>query len=561
MGNIMQDKVLHGDWSARVKNLYVVGPGSLKEEGSYDLLLDVAPCDAPEWLLAWCISQKTTKVSTVAPVAITERTLVPHGQIHGWMLSQAGSLRARGLGAGSIEVALLELVHKNCEPPIDESKVRTMAQSICNFPEGTPTQAIAMDDVVAPAPARDIPELDTSESGARPMFPLWAIKGTSIYDGLVAPTLENSSKHAEFIFVPAMQMMLNYLSHKVELGLSPANLNLFVGLISPYGQFFKSSSCTLAMDYFKFIGVLSSATKRIKSADDRVLVAQAGSPEGFGLMMQKMDSTHAILFNDELGKFVSKAGIESSSFSSDLLVWYGSGEFGNSTVQLTKRFLFEAGTYTFGWLWATTDRGFNRHWPKLAGISSGLQDRMFFVISPEKAKPTAPYSNPDLMNAALTKQLIDRAIMKKTFEFEDPEDYARRVSGLDPRSMDMVKILSLYFCIDMGADIIDSDHIERAMALVTYRNQAAAFLAPIESESKEGRLQQEILRELRQNKGKLSYRELCRSLNFGHVGMFEWSRAYKGLITERLTVEFNEQRTVGKRQTRMVGLRKWDDDD
>src|SRR6266576_5134093 len=62
-----------------------------------------------------------------------ERGLIPHGQIHPWMLKQAGKLRGMGLGQDAIETALLELVHANCEPPIDEDRVAQMAKSICNY--------------------------------------------------------------------------------------------------------------------------------------------------------------------------------------------------------------------------------------------------------------------------------------------------------------------------------------------------------------------------------------------------------------------------------------------
>jgi len=309
------------------------------------------------------------------------------------------------------------------------------------------------------------------------------------------------------------------------------------------------------MDYFKFMGVLFSASRDMKNADAKIAIAQAGSPEGFGLQMQKMNARHAILFNDELGKFVSKAGIESSAFSSDLLSWYGAAEFGNNTIQTKNAFHFEAGSYTFGWLWATTDRGFNRHWPKLAGISSGLEDRMFFVVSPEKPKPATPYSDPVLIGAAKTRKLIDKAIAQGKYEFDSPETFAKMVHGLDPRSMDLVQKLALYFAVDMDSPVIDDEHIERAVALVQYRNQAAKFLAPIEADNHQGRLQKEIIRELQQHRGKLKYRELCRNLDYTRYGLDVWQRAYKTMIAEGIIAEFVERQPSGQ-TAKVVGLLK-----
>src|SRR4029077_6465765 len=146
------------------------------------------------------------------------------------------------------------------------------------------------------------------EGCTRPVFPYWAIMGTSIWDGLIAPALKTSSKHAEFIAMPAIQIMLNSLSGNVRVGLNTTNLNIFVGLISPYGEFFKSSSCALAMDYFRFMGSLFSANREVKTAEGRIAVIQAGSPEGFGLQARNLNAKRAILFNDELSKVVTRVG-------------------------------------------------------------------------------------------------------------------------------------------------------------------------------------------------------------------------------------------------------------
>jgi len=102
------------------------------------------------------------------------------------------------------------------------------------------------------------------------------------------------------------------------------------------------------------------------------------------------------------------------------------------------------------------------------------------------------------------------------------------------------------------------------LALVQYRNQAAAFLEPIEADNQQGRLQKEIIRELRQNRGKMSYRQLCRNLDFERYGLDVWNRAYRTMLPygndEGVIFEWREQTTPGKRATRMVGLIKFDDE-
>ena len=546
--------------------------GEVKSAGGYVLSAYSLHPDGPEYSVAHRAALaplpaglldrlKSTKPQTHTEVQRNDEGKIVHGQVHNWMLREAGRLRGLGLGEEAIRVALRELVEKNVAPPIDWTKVDTMAKSICSFPEGRPTELLftqASQTAVSLAPP---PEIDTNPSASRPVFPVWALKGTSLYENLVEPAIATSSKHAEFIAMPAIQLFLNYLSGHITLGIRKMNLNLFVGLVSPYGEFFKSTSCALAQEYFNFIGMSFAAGRDSKSADNKIAISMAGSPEGFGIQMQKLNAKRAILFNDELGKFVAKAGIESSAFSSDLLSWYGSAPFGNNTTNPKNAFNFQANDYCFSWCWNTTDRGFNRHWPRLAGISSGLEDRMFFVVSPEQPKPAAPYTDPNYVERAVrTRQLVDKAINQGKYEFDSPETFASKVSGLDPRSIDLAGKLALYFAIDTGSTVVDDEHIERAMALVEYRNQAAAFLAPIEADNKEGRLQKEIVRELQQNRGKLSYRKLCLNLDYKRYGTYEWDRAYKGLLKVNDICEFFEETTPGKRPSRMTGLVKQEDE-
>jgi len=64
---------------------------------------------------------------------------------------------------------------------------------------------------------------------------------------------------------------------------------------------------------------------------------------------------------------------------------------------------------------------------------------------------------------------------------------------------------------------------------------------------------QEILRELRQNGGRMPHRDLCRNLNYERCGRV-WGIAYGLLKNYGDIIEFQEQRIPGKRKTGMVGL-------
>ena len=579
MGNIIiKDDENRELLSARINNRYVLAAGSWAyphNDTSRPLTQYTAVdpnasfIEAPVSLLEFIQRKKTEiegRTTKKNEAAVTNDVSISEGGRNNHLTSIAGKMRQNfGWEYDKLKEELLLENEKKCSPPLPESEVDSIARSVSKYEVKPGDLVVGANERGAAAQVAqtttELPDLDTGEGAVRPEFPLWAIEGTSIYENLVKPALVSSSKHAEFIFVPAMQMMMNYLSGNVDIELQPTSLNLFVGLVSPYGEFFKSSSCKLAHDYFALIG-LCTTTGKDRMAEGKVLIAQAGSPEGFGLAMKRMNCNRAILFNDELGKFVSKAGIEGSSFSSDLLSWYEARPFGNTVTSSKNNFQFDGGTYTFGWLWATTDRGFNRHWPKLAGISSGLEDRMFFVVSPKKPKPTTPYMDPPLIGAIETRKLIDSAMQRKKFQFENHEAYVDRVSGMDPRSMEMVKKLALYFAVDLGLEgMIDMDCVDRAVAMVEYRNQVSAFLEPIEADTTEGRLQKEIRRELKQHRGKLSYRDLCRNLDFMRHGMRVWDQAYRGLSNAGLIFEFPEAKTLGKRTTRMVGLVKHGEDE
>src|SRR5208283_3285053 len=99
------------------------------------------------------------------------------------------------------------------------------------------------------------------------------------------------------------------------------------------------------------------------------------------------------------------------------------------------------------------------------------------------------------------------------YAFEDTAEVEKLLAGMDPRSMQLVQKLALYFAIDLQRDGIDGDCVKRALALVDYRNAATRFLDPPEADNELGRLQMGVKRTLRRNGGRITYRELCRRMD------------------------------------------------
>jgi hypothetical protein len=161
LGNISQSYVIGQDWSVRTHNEYVVAPGSINPVTGlpYEVVSNAPIAEAPQWLIDWLQSQKISGKSTSGSGDDTPRVngKVPHGSIHGYMLRQAGKMRAIGLEQDEIESALLRLVHKDCEPPIDDDKVRAMAKSICKYEAGSPSIPLSLsNNVVDAAPAAPV---------------------------------------------------------------------------------------------------------------------------------------------------------------------------------------------------------------------------------------------------------------------------------------------------------------------------------------------------------------------------------------------------------------------
>src|SRR5487761_364500 len=577
VGNLQQKDESGEIWSLRSDWRYIVGPGSIHPITGlqYELVSDVTPVDIPDWLVDWCVKNNSSDSDTAAKVkdpvdATPNGPPIPHGSHDDELFRVACKLRQIGMEEDAIYTALVEICEKRCVNYGSDylDMCRNKARSACRYEPGKNGLVLVTTGNGRPAMVSEDAEpleVDRSEITPRPVFPYWVIQGTSVGDGFVMPTAASSSKHPEFLFMAAVQTFLIHLSQRVKIeNFASNNLNLYLGFISPYGKFFKSSSSEAAHAFFRSMGYLNIYTPKMINADGRTLVVQSGSPEGFALAMSQVNCTHGILFHDELSKLVSKSSIKGSSFLSDLLTWYESGTFMNRIKDSKASYSFEAGTYTFGWNWCTTDRGFTRLWPEIAEQESGMLDRHFFVICPKDPKPLVKARDINLTAAAgITFKLIADAT-GKTYRFgASAQDEIYRCFQ-DPRSASLVEKLALYFAIDTGhADSeIDEDAVERAIALVRYRNQVTEFLSPVEAFNSEGRFQKTILRELRRNGGEMNRRTLLRQLSYQDYGTSSALKWFNALFQGADSPVFERDGDVptnGGRRPKLVCLRKFND--
>ena len=85
--------------------------------------------------------------------------LIPHGHIHSYLVREAGKLRHEfGLGEEAIYAALHELVHSNCAPPIDDSRIKAMAKDAATWDDGGIRLLMSAD--IIPDPTQPAPVVD-----------------------------------------------------------------------------------------------------------------------------------------------------------------------------------------------------------------------------------------------------------------------------------------------------------------------------------------------------------------------------------------------------------------
>lgn len=108
---------------------YVVVPPSVHPETkqTYRWTSKVKPAPAPAWLIE--------ALTTTAPVVESAPdATIPAGQRNDTLARIAGAMRRKGCTPQAIEAALLAENARRCSPPLPESEVRGIAQSVSRYP-------------------------------------------------------------------------------------------------------------------------------------------------------------------------------------------------------------------------------------------------------------------------------------------------------------------------------------------------------------------------------------------------------------------------------------------
>lgn len=526
-------------WSARVSNRYVVAPGSYHPTSGkqYEILRNTEILEAPDWLVQWCASQNGS--AKTGHVELDDESPIVEGSRNNALTSILGKARqVLKMDAEQLFAYGVSVNQKRCNPPMSESEVRTIAYSVARYAisesvaplmNGVPVGT----NMVLSTPVGQIADMDLPEITAvpYPVFPRWVMKGTSVFDGFVDPICKKNSRYPEFMFMPAVTLILNYLALKVRIEYKNTIPSIWMVSIGRKGRVIKSSSVQDAVEYLNWAGIAGYYGGGTRNAEGRSLVWTAGSTEGLGLGMSRTNCRNAVLFYDELGNLTSKAGIENSSMSKHLLTMYESGQWANEVKKRNEAFSFEPGSYCASIIACTTDKNFHEYWSVMSGASSGMDERFFFLYQPETLIELIPQTTVNTKDAALeTRKRIDKAVQKGIYSIDDMTPLEQKIGKLGNRPAIRVEKFALYFAVDLGRDSIDEECIERGLAICEYELAVKKYLATFEATTREGKLQNEIVQILQRNGGRILSRDLERAMHPLRHGTSLWFQVYSGLI-------------------------------
>ena len=440
----------------------------------------------------------------------------------------------------------LRLNEERCDPPLSEQEIRTIAGSISKYsiteiPKvligGVPVGQLPSTAAAQAHQQQQIQQLLEERPEIKaipyPVFPdpKWIFKDCSIFDGFVRPVCEaNPSRRAEFMMLPALAILLNYLGTKVRIEFKGLIPSIYLVLVARKGRLFKSSSIQDAIEYLFNVGIVDYASQGTRNAEGKSLVWTAGSPEGLGMEMARTNCHSPILFYDELATLSKKTSIEGSSLGQALSTMYESGLFANTVKGRKEQFSHAPKSYCASLLAATTDKNFIQTMSPIITSAQGNDERFMYVYQPEILPKATPQVLVDTKpGSALTRQRVDKAIQKAVYSIDGDMTRLEHLSEINNRVEQRAEKWALALAVDLGRDTIDDDVLERAYYIAKYELAVKKYLHIPESTTREAGIQNEIIQLLQRSGGSVLMRDLNRVMHPERHGTSLWYQVYNGL--------------------------------
>lgn len=538
MGNQQgKDEEGRETWSARADNRYVVAPGSYHPTSGkrYEVICESSIATAPDWLVQWCVKNSGVKNTSTGHPELDDMSLIVEGSRNSALASILG--KARQILAMDKEELLtyaLSINQKRCSPPLSDGEVRAIVNSIGKYPV-TPTVPVIVGGIPAGQAVVIVPEeRPVIKAVSYPVFPdvKWLFKGCSIYEGLVKPICDaNPSRRAEFMMMPALTVLLNYVGTKVRIEYKGLIPSIYLVLVARKGKLHKSSSIQDAIDYMQLAGAADYAHAGTRNAEGKSLVWTAGSPEGLGMEMSRTNCHNSILFYDELATLSKKVAIEGSNMGAALSIMYESGMFANTVKSRKEHYAHQPRTYCASLIAATTDTNFTSTMSPIISSAQGNDERFFYLYQPEIIPKPAPQKWIDTKEgSALTCKRIQEAVRKSVYSITGDTTCLEYLSSINNRLEQRAEKWALALAIDSGKDSIDDDILDRAFAIAKYEIAVRKYLYLPESNTREAAIQNEIRQVLQRNGGSILQRDLHKLMHPERYGTTLWRQVYVGLL-------------------------------
>lgn len=565
MGSITQSDTT--PWSVRVHNEYVLSPGSIHPVTGrpYQIFDDAAIVPAPRWLIDWLDANRPSLKARVSTDG--EPFIVREGGRDNFLASSAGHFRNQGMTASDILPHLRLVNESTCVPPLPESDLVRIANSIGTRAISTTTQILVGGIPIEEAPigpARASQSaVQASGSAQEPLYrasppvefeyPYWAWKGT-LYEKF-ANTCGRDNKVPKEYFIEVIKTLVGAIcGHRIHpFGMEDQEARFYTVLLSKEGGTGKSSAVKWARAMLERAGLIWDVSNTASGLYQNIGVAVGSFASGAGLEANGTNRhSRLLLWYDEVTTLIEKFGIQGSGehFLSSLNTLFESGyapknhtkdsKLDNKAIPLCHVSLlgcsvFEKWNAAFGKASAEGSGFFQR----LNIVSSRSDERVVNFFSPDlgslafdfeaKIRPLEDHKvviklAPEA-NEFLTEWHRDKKVQWKQYSW----DVKGRIEVLIHRN-----ISHLAWLLDgqNSQEIIcDLDCVTRSVALAEYQVIARASHTPAVGKN-DWALVESLIRNNVRESGSIGRRDLYAAIGGERFGIRVFEGAVNSLISE-----------------------------
>ena len=431
--------------------MIIVPPSIHPDTGKpYVISRDLPMAEPPEWLIRLALNPKPRSNKDAATTSNNGDILEKRNVT---LTSLAGTMRRRGMSVEAIEAVLLAENTRRCQPPLDESSVRTIAKSVGRY---EPHAEAGGNNSGTAAP--DDPVVVSEEAISLPDMP------QSVLDGYLGSIYNERMKDFPIAF--GWLSLLAAAGVRVR-GTGPLRTNLNVALVGP-PHCGKSVAIERANYY---LDLKPPALAPLKSGSAEGLLAKIGDQQGRSVL----------LFPDELAHLLEKAQITNASFAYILNSLFYKDE-DTITVARGKVVHFNCRLSIIG---GVIDVKFDDSFGSAS--TGGLYDRFLFGQCPTGYSYLwRPIEGPPAFSNTFTEPRVNGDVW-------EARNHIVKTENLNPRVLEIALRTALICAAADGRAELRAADLEPAWELARYQSRVRMLLQPNAGKNFEGRVALKIL--------------------------------------------------------------------